>query len=215
MGHLHIDAIRKLAQKEMVNGLTILSKNHNHVCEGCVLGKSHDLPVPEASQTMYKHMELVVIDLAGPMFIETWSGMSYVFMAVEASTQMGVAELMVSKDETPELLKATVAKLERQSGIKLKQTRSDNGTEFVNNIVHSFCRRNGIIHETTILYIPKQNGIAESAIRVRFEMVRCMLHSAGMDLQYWGEACMYTVHICNLSPTSAIQDNVPLHVWSR
>jgi hypothetical protein len=140
MGHLHIDAIRKLARKEMVNGLTILSKNHNHVCEGCVLGKSHHLPVPEASQTMYKHMELVIIDLAGPMFIETWSGMSYVFMAVEASTRMGVAELMVSKDETPELLKATVAKLEHQSGIKPKQTRSDNGTEFVNNIVHSFCR---------------------------------------------------------------------------
>jgi hypothetical protein len=117
MGHLHIDAIRKLARKEMVNGLTISSKNHNHVCEGCVLNKSHHLPFPEASQTTYKCMELIVIDLAGPMSIETWSGMSYVFMAVEASTRMGVAELMVSKDETPE---ATVAKLECQSGIKLK-----------------------------------------------------------------------------------------------
>jgi hypothetical protein len=36
--------------------------------------------------------------------------------------------------------------------------------------------------ETTVLYMPEQNGIAESAIRVRFEMVRCMLHLAGMDL---------------------------------
>jgi hypothetical protein len=95
MGHLHIDAIRKLVQKEMVKGLTILSKNHDHVCEGCVLGKSHRLPFPEASQTTYEHMELIVVDLAGPMSVETWSGMSYVFMAVEASTRMGVAELMV------------------------------------------------------------------------------------------------------------------------
>jgi transposase InsO family protein len=121
--------------------------------------------------------ELLVVDLAGPMCIETWSGISYVFMAVEASTRMRVAELMVLKDETPEILKATVAKLERQSGVKLKQMRSDNGMEFVNNVVHSFCRRNGIIHETTVPYTPEQNGIAESAIHVRFEMVRCMLHS--------------------------------------
>jgi hypothetical protein len=164
---------------------------------------------------MYKCMELVVVDLASPIPVETWSGMSYVFIAMEASSRMGVAELIVSKDETPEILIATVAKLERQSGIKLKRMRSDNGMEFVNNIIHSFCQRNGIIHETTVPYTPEQNGIAESAIRVRFEMVRCMLHSAGMDLQYWGDAFMYAVHICNLSPTSAIQDNVPLHVWAR
>jgi hypothetical protein len=87
--------------------------------------------------------------------------------------------------------------------------------EFVNNVIHSFCWQNGIIHETTILYMPEQNGIAESAICVCFEMVRCMLHSAGMDLQYWGEAFMYTVHIRNLSPISAIEDNVPLYFWSR
>jgi hypothetical protein len=83
----------------MVNGLTISSRNHDYVCEGCVLGKSHCLPFPEASQTTYKHMELIVIDLAGPMSIETWSGMSYVFMAMEVSTRMGVADLMVLKDE--------------------------------------------------------------------------------------------------------------------
>jgi hypothetical protein len=84
-------------------------------------------------------MELIIVDLAGAMSIDTWSGMSYVFMAVEASTRMGVAKLMVLKDETPEISKATVAKLEHQSGVKLKQMRSDNGTEFVNNVVHLFC----------------------------------------------------------------------------
>jgi hypothetical protein len=55
---------------------------------------------------MYECMELIVIDLAGPMSIETWSGILYVFMAVEASTWMGVVKLMVLKDETPEILKA-------------------------------------------------------------------------------------------------------------
>lgn len=84
----HIDAIQKLAQNEMVDGLTISSRNFDHVCEGCVLSKSHCLPFPEASQTMYKCMELVVIDLIGPMSIETWTGLLYTFMAVEASSHV-------------------------------------------------------------------------------------------------------------------------------
>ena len=41
-----------------------------------------------------------------------------------------------------------------------------------------------------------------------------MLHSAKMDLWYWGEAFMYAVHIHNVSPTSALQDTVPIHAWS-
>jgi hypothetical protein len=41
-----------------------------------------------------------------------------------------------------------------------------------------------------------------------------MLHSARMDLRYWGEALLYAIHVHNLSPTSAIQDRVPAHVWT-
>jgi hypothetical protein len=66
----------------------------------------------------------------------------------------------------------------------------------------------------TIPYTPEQNGVVEHAIATYFEMVRCMLHSANMDLRYWGEAFLYSIHVCNLSPTSAIQDCIPVHVWT-
>src|SRR5436190_22456305 len=45
-------------------------------------------------------------------------------------------------------------------------------------------------------------------------MAKCMLHTAQMDLKYWGEAFMYAVHICNLSPTSAIPNEVPYEAWT-
>ncbi len=57
--------------------------------------------------------------------------------------------------------------------------------------------------ETTVPYTPEQNGIAERAIAVLFEMVRCMLHSAAMDLRYWGEAFLYAVHIRSITYTAA------------
>jgi len=41
--------------------------------------------------------------------------------------------------------------------------------------MEQFCWLNGIIYETTILYLPEQNGIAEQTIAVFFEIVYCIL----------------------------------------
>ena len=110
MGHLHLDAIRELSKKDMVKGLNISSlKAFDHVCEGCVLGKSHRLPFPKASVTTHEKMELVVVDLTGPMSVETWSGMLYALLVVEMSTRFGVVRLLKSKDEVPEVLKEIIA----------------------------------------------------------------------------------------------------------
>src|ERR1700727_1079206 len=101
----------------MVGGLTISSpQTFDHVCEGCVLGKSHWLPFPKASTMPYEKMELVVVDLTGPMSVETWTGMSFALVALESSRRFGVGELLKSKDKVAETLKWIIAMLERQSG---------------------------------------------------------------------------------------------------
>jgi hypothetical protein len=72
IGHLHLDAIHKPDQESMVNGLTITSpKSYDHICEGCMSGKSHCLLFLNASHTHYEKMELVVVDLSGPMSVTT------------------------------------------------------------------------------------------------------------------------------------------------
>jgi len=103
---------------------------------------------------------------------------------------------------------------ERQSGKKLKRMRSDLGTEFMKELIDDFCTKNSVIHETTVPYMPEQNAIVERAIAVAFEMVRCMLHSAGMDLCYWGGAFLYAVYIRSCSPTYALSGIVPLEAWT-
>lgn len=59
--------------------------------------------------------------------------------------------------------------------LKAHQLQSNNSSEFVNKAIEQFYQLNGIIHETTIPYLLKQNGITEQAIAVFFEMVYCML----------------------------------------
>src|SRR4051794_35285980 len=148
------------------------------------------------------------MDLSGPMSTETWSGKSYALVVVEASCRYGIGELLGSKDEAYSTLVRIITRLERQSGERCKIIRSDNGTEFVNHLIKKFCEKNGIIHQLTVPYSPEQNGIAERALATYFDMVRCMLHAAKMDLRYWGEAFLYAVHIRNLSPASSLRHKV-------
>ena len=111
------------------------------------------------------------------------------------------------------MLKETVAMLERQSGKLLKRIRCDNRTEFTKDLVNIFCQCNGVILETMVPYTPEQNGIAERAISIYFEMVRCMLHLAKMDLCYWGEAFLYAIHIQSCTHIKALKEIVPSEVW--
>jgi len=75
--------------------------------------------------------------------------------------------------------------------------------------MNEFCQQNSIIHETMLPYLPQQNGIAERAIAIIFEMVRCILHSAGLSLRYWGEAFLYATHIQSLLLTTGLDFMVP------
>jgi len=140
-------------------------------------------------------MELVVVNIVGPMSVETWTGMSYALVAVESSCRFGVGELLKSKDEAAEALKQIITRLESQSGMLLKKLHTYNGMEWVNEVIHQFCGQNSVIHQTAMPYGQEQNGLAESTIPVYFKMVRCMLHFSNMDLWYWGEAFMYAIHI--------------------
>jgi len=99
-------------------------------------------------------------------------------------------------------VKDVVTMLERQSSEHVKYFQSDNGTEFVNLTMDLFCKKNGIIHKTTNLYLPEQNDIIEYAIAIFFKMVHCMLYAAFVNLCYWGEAFMYAVHIYSLTAIS-------------
>ena len=133
LGHLHLDAICTMAWKNLIDGLDITSpKDFHHVCKGCVLSKSHGLPFPKVSNTVYLKMELVVMDITGPMSVETWTGHTYAMVIIEASCQFRVGRLLVKKEEVASTLKKVVVMLERQLGLKLKNMCSDNKTEFVN-----------------------------------------------------------------------------------
>ncbi|KAI3742393.1 hypothetical protein L1987_60073 [Smallanthus sonchifolius] len=83
-----------------------------------------------------------------------------------------------TKDETTNILQYLILSLESLCKLKVRRIRSDNGTEFKNNLMELFCLKKGIRHEFSAPYTPQQNGVAERKNRTLIETARTMLSNA-------------------------------------
>ncbi|GKE37987.1 retrovirus-related pol polyprotein from transposon TNT 1-94, partial [Tanacetum coccineum] len=65
------------------------------------------------------------------------------------------------KSRAAEMIMSFIKMVENQNDVKAKQIRTDNGTEFKNSELESFCDEKGISQNFTSPYTPEQNGVAE------------------------------------------------------
>nr|GEU78086.1 retrovirus-related Pol polyprotein from transposon TNT 1-94 [Tanacetum cinerariifolium] len=71
---------------------------------------------------------------------------------------------------------------------KASKTKTDNGTEFVNQTLREYYEEVGISHETLVARSPQQNGVVERCNRTLIEAARTMLIYAQAPLFLWAEA---------------------------
>jgi transposase InsO family protein len=66
-----------------------------------------------------------------------------------------------NKHEQFKFFKKFKAIYEKQHETKIKELRSDNGLEYFSSEFQEFLRREGIVHKTSVAYVPQSNGKAE------------------------------------------------------
>jgi transposase InsO family protein len=59
--------------------------------------------------------------------------------------------------------------------LRIKNIRSNNGTEFRNSQIEGFLEKEGIKHEFSSPYTPQQNGVVERKNITLLDMARTML----------------------------------------
>jgi len=122
MGYIGPRTIDLMQRKGFVNGLDLTAPNdYDHVCTGYAHGKSHRKPMPGTSNTKYGKIELVVVNLTGPISVPTWDGYVYALVIVEVSCRYPIGRLLKSKEEARGAVRDVIAMLERQSGLKVKR----------------------------------------------------------------------------------------------
>jgi Reverse transcriptase (RNA-dependent DNA polymerase) len=96
----------------------------------------------------------------------------------------------------------------------IKVIRSDNGTEYLNHDVRIILQNNGIIHETSYVGTPQQNGVAERKNRHILEITRALLIETNVPNTFWDNAITFAIYLMNRIPTQINNFETPLQSFS-
>ncbi|XP_070039289.1 uncharacterized protein [Nicotiana tomentosiformis] len=133
-------------------------------------------------------MELVHIDLCGPIRILSRGGKRYVMVLIDDYSRFTWTLFLTYKDEAFDMFTSFVRKTQKQLGNQHTSIRYDHGTEFENAKFAEFCDEHGIDHNFSAPRTPQQNGVVERNNMTLEYMARAMLLSSKLPHSFWAEA---------------------------
>ena len=211
LGHLGFRSVKRLEQG-LVKGLVSRSSSDDTPCAICARAKSTRNPFPSHRHRRQAPLELVHSDVAGPLPVRARGGFRYTIVYVDDATGYICSGLLKRKSEQPALFVKFHRKVTALHDRPLQVLRTDNGTEYQNNAMATYCAEHGISQQFTVPHSPAQNGVAERANRTLWDMTRALMLESGVPPHFWGFAFLHATYIRNHCPTAGL-DRVPRQLW--
>jgi hypothetical protein len=144
MGHINMNALRKLAWEEMVRGLPPIEQV-DKLCDACLAGKQRRNSFPEVARYRAERtLEIVHGDLCGPISPATPSGGRFFLLLVDDKSRFMWLSVMSTKDQAAAAIKVFQERTEAESGLKLGVLRTDRGGEFTSVEFAEYCAAEGV-----------------------------------------------------------------------
>ena len=99
--------------------------------------------------------------------------------------------------------------IDRQFSRKVKVIRSDNGIEFM--CLSAFFREHGIIHETSCVGTPQQNGRVERKHRHILNVARALRFTDWI----MGKCALAAGYLINRTPSEVLKGKTPFKMYNR
>ncbi|KAK1418428.1 hypothetical protein QVD17_27572 [Tagetes erecta] len=195
------------------NNLGIKINSELIPCEVCHRAKQHRVPFPLSDHKSNGIGDLVHLDVWGPYKVQSRDGFKYFLTIVDDYSRVVWVYLLKSKSEVFQNLENFFHMLKTQFNSTVKIFRSDNGTEFINNQVHNFLSKNGVLHQTSCSYTPQQNGVAERKHRHLLNVARSLLFQGGLPLKFWSECVLTACYLINRTPTLVLNGKTPYELF--
>ncbi|GJT13589.1 retrovirus-related pol polyprotein from transposon TNT 1-94 [Tanacetum coccineum] len=144
LSHLNFGTINHLTKHDLVYGLQKFKYDKDHLCSTCEQGKSkkailnHKL-VPS---THFK-LELIHMDLCGPMRVESINGKRYILVIVDDYSHYTWVYFLRKKDKAPEMIIKFITHIQRNMRVQILKVRSDNAEAIATAY---FIQNNSLVH---------------------------------------------------------------------
>ncbi|GJT10182.1 retrovirus-related pol polyprotein from transposon TNT 1-94 [Tanacetum coccineum] len=200
LSHLNFGTLNKLAKNGLARGIPRLKFQKDHLCLACALGKSKKTShQPKAEYTNQEKLYLLHMDLCGPMRVASINGKRYILVIVDDYSRFTWVRFLKTKDEAPTAIIKCIKNIQVRLKSTVRNVRTDNGTEFVNQTLREWYENVSISYQTFVARTPQQNGLVERRNRTPVEAARTMLIFSKATLFLWAEAINTTCYTQNRS----------------
>ncbi|GKA58198.1 retrovirus-related pol polyprotein from transposon TNT 1-94 [Tanacetum coccineum] len=187
--HLNFGTINQLTSHDLVDGLPKFKYHKNHLCSACEQGKSKKASLPpKLVPSTESKLELLHMDLCGPMRVAIINGKKYILVIVDDYSRYTWVYFLRTKDETPDMIINFVNQVQRNLKALILTIRTKNGTEFKNKTLRVFYAKLSIVHKTSIARTPQQNGFVKRRNQTLVETARTIFIFSKAPEFLWSEA---------------------------
>lgn len=201
LGHPSCQILSHMCSHACAHGLPNSTKKMQHKCDVCMQAKMPRPPFSDSDSQATEPLQLVHADVMGPFPVPSLGGAKFAMVMVDDHSRLIKVRCLKSKAQVPATLQQALTQWETQTGRKVLKVRTDNGSEFKNSKMTEFYQQKGIIHQTSAVYTPQQNGRAERPNRTLMDIARAFLFDAHADPGLWGEGLMTGAHVYNMTPS--------------
>ncbi|GKB86084.1 retrovirus-related pol polyprotein from transposon TNT 1-94 [Tanacetum coccineum] len=143
--HLNFKTINQLAKQNLVISLPSLVYSKDKPCSSCEKVKHHRASFKtKQTSSIKKCLHLLHMDLFGPITPRSINHEKYTFVIVDEYSRYTWVYFLKKKSHAPETIMSFIKRVENQNDIRVKQLRTNSGTEFKNSILVDFCDEKGI-----------------------------------------------------------------------
>ncbi|XP_019229239.1 PREDICTED: uncharacterized protein LOC109210292 [Nicotiana attenuata] len=183
LGHLPMEKLKRIDKFKNLH--TSNRSSDCAMCPVCPLARQTRLPFPISTSRAKAPFDLLHANVWGPFRVPTYDSKRFFLTVVDDFSRINWLFLMNAKDETCWLMKRLFSMISTQFDCSVKILRTDNGSEFVNSNMKQLVETLGIVHQTTCVYTPQQNGIVERRHRYILETARALRFQYAAPLRFW------------------------------
>ncbi|XP_052730972.1 retrovirus-related Pol polyprotein from transposon TNT 1-94 isoform X1 [Vigna angularis] len=189
-----------------------ISKLH---CETCELAKHTRAFFPNSNNRSSQPFQLIHSDIWGPSTVPNISGARWFVTFIDDCTRVTWLYLLKQKSDVSTIIPIFHSMIRTQFGVNIKRFRTDNARDYFNQTISSYFQSNGIIHDSSCVYTPQQNGVAERKNGHLLNITRALLFQGNVPKKYWGEAVLTASYLINRLPSHGVSNKSPIEVLNN